>query len=202
MKKQLILLLIVSLVAGTIPSMASPAATGDATGGDNWNSINIQQTGWNMDTSKVDQILTSNGAQSNEATTTSTSGNAFGYNPSLASNTAIQGTGSADGSGRDSDPTTGSNEANDNSAEATSGDSNVNSGDSFNVVVQANVIFQMATASVSTTQALNQEIKVEDSQDSNANTVPYVIIEDANILENNDNNQGGWGDLIAGLGFD
>jgi len=198
MNKQLILLIIVSLVIGiTIPAMANPQASGSANGGDNWKSLNIQQTGWNMDTSTVDQILTSNGDQSNQATTTSTTGNAFGYNPSLASTTAVQVTGSADGSGRDSDPTTGDNQANGNIAGAISGDSNVASGDSIQSVIQMNLISQIATASVTTSQSLNQEIRVEEHQDSYATTDPYVIIEDTNIFENNNNNPGGVGDITV-----
>ncbi len=198
MNKQMILLILVSLVVGMIaPAMANPTATGTSNGGDNWKSLNIQQTGWNMDTSTVDQILTSNGAQSNQATTTSTTGNAFGYNPSLASTTAIQVTGSADGSGRDSDPTTGDNQANGNLAGAESGDSNVASGDSMQFVVQMNVISQIATASISTSQTLNQMIKVDEYQDSSSSTDPYVIIEDTNIVEDNNNNAGGIGDITT-----
>ena len=197
MNKQLILLLIASVVVGmTVPAMAI-SATGTATGGNNWGTLAVNPTSWNSANSAVNQILTNNGAQSNSATTTSTSGDAAGINPAMASTGALQVTGSADGSGRDSDPETCDNEANDNKAEAESGDSDVESGDSGNMVIQANVIAQMADADVETEQENEQETEISVEQDSSSEVEPSVEVEDSNILVDNDGNEGGWGDLFA-----
>ncbi len=198
MKKQLIVLLLVSLVVGmTAPAMANPTATGTAIGGSNWKSLTVDPTAWNSASSPVTQMLTSNGAQSNSATTTSTTGNALGFNPSLASTTAVQVTGSADNSGRDSDPTTGDNQADENTAEAISGSSDVNSGNSIQGVGQMNGVSQMAIAEVITNQYNGQGIWIEEFQDSSASSNPSVDIDDSNIVEGNNNNGEGFGDITV-----
>ena len=196
MKKQLILLLLVSLVVGMIaPAMANPQASGSATSGNNWKSLVVNPTAWNMATSPVSQGLTSNGAQSNSATTTSRTGDAMGFNPAMASTGALQVTGSADNSGRDSDPWTGDNNANGNTASAASGTSNVNSGDSGQIVVQGNGVTQGATAVVATNQGNSQFTMVHEYQDSSSSSNPSVDIDDSNIVENNNNNEQGFGDI-------
>ena len=196
MKKQLILLLLVSLVVGMItPAMANPQASGSATSGSNWKTLTVNPTAWNMASSPVIQTLTSNGAQSNSATTTSTTGDATGFNPALASTGALQVSGSADNSGRDSDPETGDNEANDNTVTAVSGPSTVYSGDSGQLVMQSNGVTQVATALVMTGQSNSQFTMVSEYQDSSSSSDPSVDIDDSNIVENNNNNEQGFGDI-------
>jgi len=198
MKKQLIVLLLVSLVVGmTAPAMANPTATGTAISGSNWKTLTVDPTAWNMATSPVTQMLTSNGAQSNSATTTSTTGDAAGFNPALASTGALQVSGSADNSGRDSDPTTGDNDANGNTAIAGSGASNVNSGDSSQMVIQGNGVTQFATAVVVTNQGNTQVTMIQEYQDSSSSSDPSVDIDDSNIVEGNNNNEQGFGDITV-----
>ena len=196
MKKQLIMLLVVTVVMGMIaPAMANPQASGSATGGNNWKSLTVNPLSWNMASSPVTQTLQSNGAQQNSATTTSTTGNAIGFNPALASTTAVQGTGSADHSGRDSDPWTGDNNANGNNAAAGSGTSNVNSGNSGQLVGQGNIVSQNAGALVITGQANSQFTMVHEYQDSSSSSNPSVDLDDTNLVENNNNNEQGFGDI-------
>ncbi len=198
MKKQLIVLLLISLVVGmTAPAMANPTATGTAISGSNWKTLTVDPTAWNMATSPVTQMLTSNGAQSNSATTTSTTGDAAGFNPALASTGALQVSGSADNSGRDSDPTTGDNDANGNTAIAGSGASNVNSGDSSQMVIQGNGVTQFATAVVVTNQGNTQVTMIQEYQDSSSSSDPSVDIDDSNIVEGNNNNEQGFGDITV-----
>ncbi len=198
MNKQLIMLLIVTVVVGMIaPAMANPTATGSATGGNNWKTLTVNPTAWNMASSPVTQMLTSNGAQQNSATTTSTTGDATGVNSAMADTVALQGTGSADNSGRDSDPTTGDNDANHNAAVAVSGESNVNSGNSGQMVMQGNSVTQVATAFVMTGQSNSQMTMIHEYQDSSSSSDPSVDIDDSNIVENNNNNEQGFGDITV-----
>ena len=113
----------------------------------------------------------------------------------MAETIAVQGTGSADNSGRDSDPETGDNEANDNTADAISGPSVVYSGDSHQAVLQMNGVTQFAVAEVETLQGNEQMTAIFEYQDSSSSSYPSVDIDDSNIVEGNNNNEQGFGDI-------